>query len=287
MKFHFIQAEKGRHSVKLLCTVLSVSRAGFYAWQQRPLSKRAKEDERLKERIREVHAQSGGAYGSPRIHDAMKSEEAGLGRRRIARLMQQEGIWGKPKKRFVATTDSAHDYEVAPNLLNRNFDVSEPDTVWAGDITYIQTAQGWLYLAVVLDLFSRRVVGWAMATHMRSELVIDALEMAVGEREPAPGLLFHSDRGTQYASDAFQRRLSDHGMRCSMSRRGNCWDNACVESFFRTLKVEGLPNEKPSASREAARLTVFEFIEGFYNQRRKHSYLAYASPAEYEERYAA
>jgi putative transposase len=287
VKFHFIRAEKDRHSVKLMCKVLGVSRAGFYAWQVRPPSERAKDDERLKERIREVHAQSGGAYGSPRIHDALKSEEDGLGRRRIAHLMQEEGIYGKPKKRFVVTTDSAHDYEVAPNLLDRNFDVAEPNTVWAGDITYIPTAEGWLYLAVVLDLFSRRVIGWAMATHMRSELVIDALEMAVLDRAPAPGLLFHSDRGSQYASDTFQGRLKEHGMRCSMSRRGNCWDNAVGESFFRTLKVEGLPNDKPSASHEAARLTAFEFIEGFYNQRRKHSHLAYASPVEYEERYAA
>lgn len=287
MKFRCIEAEKDRHSVRVLCEVLSVSRAGFYAWRRRAPSKRAKEDERLKKRIREIHAANKGAYGSPRIYDAMKDEEKGLGRRRIARLMREEGIWGKPRKRFVVTTDSAHDYEVAPNLLDRNFEVSEPNRVWAGDITYIPTAEGWLYLAIVLDLFSRRAVGWAMASHMRSELVIEALEMAVDQRAPAPGLLFHSDRGSQYASDAFQRRLQAHGMRCSMSRRGNCWDNAPVESFFRTLKVEGLPNNKPCASRQAARLTVFEFVEGFYNNRRLHSYLAYDSPAEYEERYAA
>jgi putative transposase len=287
VKFHFIEAEKDRHPVRVLCKMLSVSRAGFYAWQRRAPSERAKKDRRLKERIREVHAASGGSYGSPRVHAAMRREERGLGRRRIARLMQEEGIWGKPRKRFVLTTDSSHDYEVATNLLDRNFAVNDANKVWTGDITYIPTAEGWVYLAVVLDLFSRRVVGWAMAKHMRSELVIDALEMAVHNRQPEPGLLFHSDRGTQYASDAYQARLAHHGMRCSMSRKGNCWDNAPTESFFRTLKVEGLPNDKPSASREAATLTVFEFVEGFYNHRRLHSYLAYASPAEYEERYAA
>lgn len=287
MKFHFIEAEKDRYPVRVLCSVLGVSRAGFYMWRDRPPSARAVADERLKAKIRDAHETSRGTYGSPRIHDALKEEEPGVGRRRISRLMAEEGLCGKPRKRFVVTTDSAHDYEVAPNLLGRHFDVAEPNTVWAGDITYIPTAQGWLYLAVVIDLFSRRVVGWSMATHMRAELVIDALEMAVAAREPAPGLLFHSDRGCQYASDAFQRRLRTHGMRASMSRRGNCWDNAAVESFFRTLKVEGLPDDKPCATHQDARLTVFDFIEGFYNRTRKHSYLGYISPAQYEERLAA
>lgn len=287
MKFDFIEAEKGRYPVRVLCSVLGVSRAGFYTWRDRPPSTRAVEDERLKEKIRHAHKASRGTYGSPRIHDALKGEEPGVGRRRISRLMAEEGLYGKPKKRFVVTTHSAHDYEVAPNLLDRNFDVAEPNTVWASDITYIPTSQGWLYLAIVIDLFSRRVVGWSMTTHLRTELVINALEMAVAAREPAPGLLFHSDRGCQYTSDAFQQRLRTYGMRPSMSRRGNCWDNAPVESFFRTLKVEGLPDDKLCASHQDARLTVFDFIEGFYNRTRKHSYLGYNSPAQHEERLAA
>jgi transposase InsO family protein len=286
VKFRFIQAEKERHSVKSLCHALGVSRAGFYAWQERGPSKRGEEDERLTERIREVHAKSRGSYGSPRVHHALKSEEDGLGRRRIARLMREDGIWGKPVRRFVVTTNSEHDLAVADNLLDRNFVASDANEIWAGDITYILTAEGWLYFAFVLDLFSRRVVGWAIADHMRAELVIDALDMAVMQREPPPGLLFHSDRGAQYASHAFQARLAQHGMRSSMSRRGNCWDNAVSESFIRTLKVEGLP-ERPCATRETAELTVFEFIEGFYNNKRLHSYLGYVSPADYEERYAA
>jgi transposase InsO family protein len=286
VKFRFIAAEKERHPVKVLCRVLAVSRAGFYAWRSRAPSKRDQQDEVLKERIREVHARNRGAYGSPRIHEALKSEEEGLGRRRIARLMREEGIWGKPQRRFVVTTDSEHGFAVAPNLLERDFAPEDVNEVWASDITFIATVEGWMYLAVVLDLFARRVVGWAMAPHLRTELVIEALENAVEQRRPPPGLLFHSDRGTQYASHAFQERLAKHGMRCSMSRRGNCWDNAPTESFIRTLKVEGLP-DKPCASREAAKLTVFEFIEGFYNHQRLHSYLGYVSPAEYEERYAA
>jgi transposase InsO family protein len=200
--------------------------------------------------------------------------------------MAEEGLWGKPRKPFVVTTDSSHDYAVADNLLDRNFAADRVNEVWASDITYIPTAEGWAYLAVVLDLFSRRVVGWALTDHLRAELAIDALEMAVKHRDPPPGLLFHSDRGTQYASEAFQKRLTRYGMRCSMSRRGNCWDNAVSESFLRTLKVEGLP-DKPCASREAAHQAVFEFIEGFYNHARLHSYLDYVSPADYEERYAA
>lgn len=286
MKFRFIEAEKVNHTVKLLCKVLGVSRAGFYAWRTRPPSKRAKDDERLRKRIREAHARSRRNYGSPRVHEALKDEEEGLGRRRVARLMREDGIYGKPLKPFVVTTDSDHDFEIAPNLLDRNFAANDVNEVWASDITYIPTAKGWLYLAVVLDLFSRRVVGWALADHLRTELVIEALEMAVEQRKPAPGLLFHSDRGTQYASHAFQAQLACHRMRCSMSRKGNCWDNAVVESFFRSLKVEGLP-DTPSASHEAAELEVFEYVEAFYNNNRLHSYLGYISPADYEERYAA
>lgn len=286
MKFRFIEAEKERHDVRMMCSVLHVSRSGFYAWQGRGPSHRDREDERLKKRIREVHEKSRGSYGSPRVQRILKADEEGLGLRRVARLMREEGLQGKPRKHFVKTTDSAHDYVVPPNVLGRRFAVERPNTVWAGDITYLPTAQGWSYLAVVLDLFSRRVVGWSTAKHMRTELVIEAMQHAVEERQPTPGLLFHSDRGTQYASHAFQTWLHTHGMRSSMSRRGNCWDNAPVESFFRSLKVEGL-SKRPAPNHEAATLAVFDYVEGFYNRHRLHSYLNFRSPIEFEEWYAA
>ena len=286
MRFRFIEAEKERHNVRLLCELLGVSRAGYYAWKSREPSQRAQQDELLKARIREVHEESRGSYGSPRVHRALKEKTAGLGRRRVARLMREEGLRGKPQRRFVTTTDSTHDYKVSPNLLDRQFTVAQPNKVWAGDITYVPTAQGWSYLAVVLDLFSRRVVGWSMAQHLRTELVLAAMREAVKDRMPEPGLLFHSDRGTQYASDEFQLWLTRRGIRSSMSRRGNCWDNAPVESFFRSLKVEALQGPTPTDHQQAT-LEVFDYIEGLYNRRRLHSHLGYLSPHTYEERYAA
>lgn len=281
MRFRFILAEKANHDVKLLCRVLEVSRSGFYAWCAREPSRRAQEDVELLDEIQEVFDQSRSTYGSPRVHEALKRTRPGLGRRRVARLMRRAGLRGRPKRRFVVTTDSAHDYEPAPNILDRQFDVDAPNEVWAGDITYVPTDRGWAYLAVVLDLFSRRVVGWSLAPHMRTDLVLDAMRNAVETRRPPAGLLFHSDRGSQYASDEFQQYLDDHAIRSSMSRRGNCWDNAPTESFFRTYKVEGLPHRQAPDHR-AATLDAFDYIEGFYNTHRLHSTLGYLSPVEYE-----
>ena len=235
------------------------------------------------EEIRTVHKESRGTYGSPRIVDDLKERGFKVGRRRVARLMKENGITGTPYKPFKRTTDSAHSLNVADNVLNREFTVEAPDTVWATDITYVRTWAGWLYLAVVIDLFSRRVVGWSMATHMRTGLVMGALKMALGRRLPGPDMVHHSDRGSQYASHEYRDALRDNGIQCSMSRKGDCWDNAVVESFFATLKKE-LIYRRPWPTTEAARSAIAEYVEVFYNRKRKHSTLDNVSPAEYENR---
>ena len=279
MKFAFIDAEKMNHSLEFLCLVLDVCKSGFHAWKKRPPSPRKVEDEEIKSTMRKIHKGPRKAYGSPRMCEELRQKyDIHISRRRTARLMKEEGLHGTPKKRFVNTTLSNHDYAIAPNLLAREFDVLQPNQVWAGDITYIPTAEGYCYLAVVLDLFSRRVVGWAMADHMRAELVCDALQQALDERD-AP-TIFHSDQGSQYASYEFQRLLAKYGIRSSMSRRGNCWDNAPVESFFRSLKHEGLGDFYRDLAE--AKLDVFAYIEAFYNTERLHSTLGYTSPNNYE-----
>lgn len=272
------------YPVSLMCSALRVSRSGFYAWRRRQPSRRAREDARLAAEIRTVHQQARGTYGSPRVHFELQQRAFQVGRHRVARLMREQGLTALFKRRFRRTTDSKHNDPIAANRLNRQFDVEGPDRVWATDITYLWTDQGWLYLAVVLDLYSRRVVGWSMAEHLRSELVLGALEMALGQRAPRDGLLHHSDRGCQYASSAYREALSQAGIVCSMSRKGDCWDNAVVESFFGTLKSE-LVHRRRFATRLAARTAVFEYIEVFYNRQRRHSYLGYLSPAEYEQRF--
>lgn len=272
------------YPVSLMCSALRVSRSGFYAWRRRQPSRRAREDARLAAEIRTVHQQARGIYGSPRVHVELQQRAFQVGRHRVARLMREQGLTARFKRRFRRTTDSKHNDPIAANRLNRQFDVEGPDRVWATDITYLWTDQGWLYLAVVLDLYSRRVVGWSMAEHLRSELVLGALEMALGQRAPRDGLLHHSDRGCQYASSAYREALSQAGIVCSMSRKGDCWDNAVVESFFGTLKSE-LVHRRRFATRLAARTAVFEYIEVFYNRQRRHSYLGYLSPAEYEQRF--
>jgi putative transposase len=270
--------------VALMCRQLSVSRSGYYRWKTREPSQRQKEDIRLKVAIKASHEQSRGTYGSPRIVDDLKEQGFDVSRRRVARLMAEEGITGTPKKPFKRTTDSKHSEAIADNTLDRNFNVDAPDTAWATDITYVRTLDGWMYLAVVVDLFSRRVIGWATATHMRTKLVMKALDMALGRRLPEPGLLHHSDRGSQYASRDYRKALDDRGIVCSMSRRGDCWDNAVVESFFATLKKE-LIHRKPWPTARAAREAIVEYIEVFYNRKRKHSTLGYLSPANFEDQY--
>jgi len=281
LRFRFIQTEKAIYPVRALCRTLAVSCTGFYAWCRRGLSLRAQQDAALKVEIRAAHAASGKRYGSPRIHADLKAENQHVGRKRVARLMREEGLEGQRKRRFRVTTDSRHSHPVAANELNRNFTASAPNKIWVTDITYIWTREGWLYLAAILDLFSRRVVGWSLDSHIDRTLALDALAMALKTRHPEPGLLHHSDRGVQYASVEYQSQLRDHDILCSMSRKGDCWDNAVAESFFSTLKAE-LVHRMDYVSRSQARASVFEYIEAFYNGRRRHSALGYVSPVEHE-----
>jgi putative transposase len=268
-----------------MCNVLKVSRSGYYAWSKRPVCSRTQENQQLKEQIKQIHQKSRNSYGAPRVHAALKHKGFDVGRHRVARLMAKLGICVQPKRKFKTTTDSNHPFPIAENVLKRNFKTQEPDKAWVADITYIPTAQGWLYLAVIIDLFSRRVVGWSLAEHMRVELVHSALEAALGHRVPAcSGLLFHSDRGSQYASHEYRAVLQDAGIACSMSRKGNCWDNAVAESFFGRLKTE-LIDSKEFVTREAAKSTIVEWIEVFYNRQRLHSTLNYLSPVQFEQQY--
>lgn len=281
MRFAFIEAEKALFPIRVMCRVLQVTVSGFYAWRKRPKSEHARRDEQLAVKVRAFHRTSRGTYGSPRVCRDLRAEGEGVGRKRVARIMREQGIRGCPPRRFRKTTDSNHSLAVAKNLVGRNFRPAAPDQLWATDITYVRTWEGWLYLAVVLDLYSRRVVGWASADHMHTELVANALQMAIDQRRPGTGVLHHSDRGSQYASHAYRGVLDEHGFIASMSRKGDCWDNAVVESFFGTLKQE-LIHRHPWPSRSKAKAAINEYIACFYNCRRRHSTLDYMSPMEYE-----
>jgi putative transposase len=270
----------------MMCRLLQVSKAGYYAWGKRLASERSQVDEKLIGFMRLIHAVSAGTYGSPRIHAQLRRDGIRVSRKRVARLMNQAGIKIKTRRRFRATTNSKHKLPIAPNLLDRRFaveDIGGIDSVWASDITYIDTCEGWLYLAVILDLRSRRVVGWSMSQSMEKTLVLDALRMALLRRKPGSGVLHHSDRGSQYASEAFRDLLKENNMICSMSRKGNCWDNAVIESFNGTIKTE-LIHRTRWKTREEARAAVYKYIETWYNSRRLHSTLGYLTPIEFEER---
>jgi putative transposase len=283
----FIEAEKqSGHNVKRACELLKVSRAAFYARRQGAPGPRAVRDGQLAARIAEVHRHSRGTYGAPRIHAVLQREGANCGRRRVARLMRAAGLQGRHRRRRQQTTITDPGAAVRPDLISREFqpDAAALDTRWCGDITYIPTQEGWLYLAVVIDIASRRVVGWATADHLRTELVAEALRAACHRRRPTQAVIFHSDRGCQYTSGAFAELASGLGVRLSVGRPGQCWDNALAESFFATLKGE-LLGDRPWPSRAAARSAIFEFIEGWYNQHRLHSSLGYRSPAAYEAAY--
>lgn len=280
MRFIFINAEKANYPVGLMCRVLQVSRAGFYAWTRRRPGRRARENAALELQIKSIHQLSRGRYGSPRIHRELRKRGFPFGEHRVARLMRQMRVAARLRRRFVVTTRSEHGRPVASNVLNRRFRPSGPNQVWATDITYIRTAEGWLYLAVVLDLYSRRVVGQCMDARMDERLVLRALDMALKSRRPPKGLVHHSDRGSQYAGAAYQKALQQRGLVGSMSRRGNCWDNAVVESFFSSLKAEEVERQ-PYASRLQAKLGIEAWLS-FYNHRRSHSTLGYVSPGEYE-----
>ena len=262
-----------------MCRVLGVSRSGFYAWRFRGRSNRGLKDLELTDRIRIIHEGSRKTYGSPRVHRTLRREGIRVGKKRVERLMRGANLRGRIRRRFRRTTDSNHQHPVAPNTLNREFAVDAPDRVWAGDITYIRTASGWGYLAVILDLHSRLVVGWSLADHMRTELVEGALAAALGSREPSQDLMHHSDRGSQYASESYRSKLAAYGISVSMSRRGDCYDNAVVESFFGTLKQE-LVHHARWMDLSDARAAIHEYIEVFYNRQRLHSSLDYRTPAE-------
>jgi putative transposase len=289
MRFTFIAAHTEEFHVTTMCRVLKVKRAGYYAWVSRPPSARAMDDAQLAETIKDIHDTSRRTYGSPRVQEELKAQGQQHGEKRVARIMREEGLRAKTPRRFRVTTDSNHAHPIAPNVLDRQFAVAEGaalDRVWVGDITYLTTREGWLYLAIVLDLSSRRVIGWAMRHTLEGALTRDALTMALTGRQPESGVLHHSDRGSQYAAGDYQDVLIAHGMGCSMSRVGNCWDNAVAESFFATLKRE-LADDADWATREDARTAVFEYIEVWYNQQRRHSSLGYLSPATFELQQAA
>ena len=283
MRFAFIVAEKAAFPVRLLCRTLQVSRAGFYAWHTRPPAPRTRADERLGLEIAAIHAESRQRYGSPRVHAELADRGCRTSRKRVARLMRVRGLAARRRRRFRVTTQSRHPFPIAPNVLARQFERAAPDQAWVTDITYLPTGEGWLYLAVILDLCSRCAVGWAMSERITDDLTLDALGLALARRRPPPGLLHHSDRGSQYASGDYQRVLARHGIVGSMSRRGDCWDNAVAESFFATLKVE-LVHHAAWATRAAARTELFEYLELFYNGQRRHSALGYLSPRAFERR---
>jgi putative transposase len=272
-----------------MCRVLEVSKAGFFAWRKRPLSERGKRDATLRLHLVAFHTASKGTYGSRRLMRDLRDIGEPCSRARVVRLMHAEGIRGKQRRRFRVTTQSDHKNPVADNLLDRHFapmEIEEPNRAWCGDITYIWTNQGWLYLAVVLDLFSRRVIGWSMSHRIETRLVLDALQMAIDQRPAIGAVVFHSDRGSQYAADAMQRFHERHFIVASMSRKGNCWDNAVSESFFSTLKHEIIEGETYE-TREHARAAIFSWIEIWYNRRRRHSTLGYVSPEQFELSQAA
>jgi putative transposase len=283
MRYRAIQEHDRRYPIRLMCRTLAVSPAGYYAWRSRPESHRAVSARTLLSAIRVIHQESRETYGSPSIWDALLKQGHCVGEHRVARLMRQAGLRAKTVKQWRATTQSQHRFPVAANTLDRQFTVESPNRVWAGDLTYVWTTEGWLYLAVILDLYSRRVIGWAMGHRLTVDLAERALMMALANRRPRAGLLHHSDRGSQYAATSYQQLLATHGVTVSMSRKGNCWDNACIESFFGTLKRE-LVYHRHYATRDDATRDIFEYIEVFYNRQRRHSTLGYHSPAEYEAR---
>jgi putative transposase len=282
VKFAFIRDHQQECPVELLCQVLEVSRSGYYAWHRRPSSAMARRQNGLVDAIRQAHQASRGIYGSPRVHRELAARGVRCSENTVAKLMRREGIRSKTRRRFVVrTTDSRHPHPIAPNRLNQEFQQERPNQAWAADITYIATAEGWLYLAAVIDLCSRKIIGWATGTSLHALLAIKALRMALVQRQPDGPLLHHSDRGVQYACDDYQALLTRHAFETSMSRTGNCYDNAVMESFFGTLKTE-LVHHEQYPTRDVARQSLFEYIEVFYNRQRRHSALGYVSPHEYE-----
>ena len=281
MRFRFIDAAKENFPVTRLCQVLEVSQSGYFAWRSRPASPRQREALVLLAHIRSAFARSNATYGSPRLTRELQDEGLEVGRRRTARLMRENGLRARQKRRFKRTTDSHHAFPIAPNLLEQDFSAEGPNQKWAADISYVWTSEGWLYLAVVLDLFARRVVGWAVSDRLHQELALEALRKALAIRRPSAGLIHHADRGSQYCSTAYQAELKKHNIRISMSGKGNCFDNAVVETFFKSLKSE-LVWRTVFQTRAEAKQALGRYIDGFYNPVRRHSTLDYLSPVQFE-----
>jgi len=282
VKYAFIESQEGCHKIAVMCRVLQASRSGYYAWKNQPLSAATKRNQRLLDKIRTTHEQGRQAYGYLKTWQALNQDGVTCGKHRVARLRRENDIISRRRRRFIATTRSRPDLGHAKNILNRQFKTTEPNRAWVGDVTFIATREGWLFLAVMIDLYSRSVVGWAMSTRNNTALVREALDMAVDQRQPPAGLIHHTDQGQNYMAKSYRDRVSDLGMISSMSRKGNCWDNAVAESFFATLKFE-LVDRRVFASRQAARTAIFEYIEVFYNRQRIHQTLGYRTPLEVEE----
>ena len=281
MRFAFIDRYRRVHPVGMMCRLLSVSKSGYYVWRRRPESPRAGENRKLLVTIRAIHRLRRQVYGSPRVHFELREMGWTCGRHRVARLMRRNAVRVRTKRRFRVTTKSRHSHPVAANLLERNFTAQRPDEIWVADITYVWTREGWLYLAVVMDVFSRRIVGWSLKDRLTTKLALDALQMALGNRKPPRNLIHHSDRGSQYASGEYGRLLTRHGILPSMSRAGDCWDNAMMESMFGRFKTE-LVHLTDFQGRAQAREEIFDYIESFYNRQRRHSSLGYLSPVAFE-----
>jgi len=282
MKYQIMSEQRGTHGVEKMAEVLGVARSGYYAWLDGGESARAVEEKELVEQIREIQGEMRHSYGSPRMREELLRRGRRVGKNRVARIMKENALGPRAKRRFIVTTHSKEGQEVAENIVNRNFEAPAVNRVWVSDISYVATAEGWLYLCIVLDLYSRRVVGWSLSCELSAELVLAAVVMAAIRRRPSRGLMFHSDRGVQYTSGQFQKFAKGYGFIQSMSRKGDCWDNACAETFFKTLRAE-LIRSKIYRSREEARRAIFEYVEIFYNRKRLHSYLGYMTPTEYEE----
>ena len=286
MRFKLVDAAKKEFPVQRLCKVLGVSPSGYFAWQSRPASRRQREDLVLLAHVRSAFALSNGTYGSPRMTHELQDQGLSVGRRRTARLMRENGLKARQRRRFKRTTDSLHAFPVAPNLLDQDFAAKRADEKWGADISYVWTREGWLYLAVVMDLYARRVVGWAVSDRLHKELVLTALRRALVIRRPGAGLIHHSDRGSQYCSNEYQAELRKHGVRISMSGKGNCFDNSMVETFFKTLKSE-LVWRTAFQTRAEAQEALARYIDGFYNPTRRHSALGFFSPAQFERHTAS
>ncbi len=287
MKYNFMKTNKNNFPIERMAEILEVSKSGYYSWIDRPESDRKIRNYSILKKIKEIHEKSNRNYGSERIHSSLEDEGLKCNVKTVSKIMKDNGIRAKTKRKFKHTTDSNHSNPVFENILNRQFDVKEKDKVWVSDITYIHTEEGWLYLCVVIDLFSRKVVGWSMGGRISADLVIKAFNMAWNNRNPKTNIIFHSDRGSQYTSKAFQKVLKDKKIViCSMSRKGNCWDNACAESFFHTLKTEEV-NHDIYLTKEIAKIKIFEYIECYYNNYRKHSHLGLLNPNEFEKQKSA